>query len=288
MLTISTIGILWQNASGGIDMTTINVKTFNGAVIGPHDVTINIDGIDYTAVISSAVDGSYIVVTLQAGRRSATAEIPTDADAATVYLLAQLCSDTFDAGTWEMALSMQDAVAWEMTTAPIRDAARRIEIAAAPLKVRNNITDGMTAGTIRAAAVAARIDKTARNTARRAAAAGKNAGAAIEPITIGGHIYDDDIINGKLYKDAAHRRGVVEWSIKFDRALQLTVLNLSGYPGADNINAIKAAGFSWRADRAEWRRGLNKTARAAAIKLAATWIDTMDYHAAYDRRGRTK
>ena len=35
-------------------MTTINVKTFNGAVIGPHDVTINIDGIDYTAVISSA------------------------------------------------------------------------------------------------------------------------------------------------------------------------------------------------------------------------------------------
>lgn len=218
--------------------------------VSNRDVTITVDGLTYQAAIlpPDAETPNCFTVCLFAGRREAAASIALDAcDALSMTLGAMIQGQMYNGDVVALAASLAGDD-FQAAAAPIAAAAREIELASAPVSVRNAVTDDMTAADIRRAAKTARDEKAAKRVARDKARAAKAAAA--------GH-------------DAAESRQGDGWQLVFDNELQRTRLIFAAWPGRTTLAAVKAAGFAWNASAREWRRGLNDTSRAAALELVS-------------------
>ena len=231
-------------------MININCKSNTIFPVSDRDVTIAVDDLSYQAAIlpPDNENPNCFTVYLLAGRREAAATIPVDGCESLSMLLAAMVKDQYynaDVAALATSLAGDD---FQTAAAPIAAAAREIELASAPVSVRNAVTDDMTAADIRRAAKTARDEKAAKRAARDKARAAKSAAA--------GH-------------DAAESRQGNGWELVFDRELQRTRLIFAAWPGRTTLAAVKAAGFAWNASAREWRRGLNDTSRAAALELVS-------------------
>ena len=231
-------------------MITITCKSNPIFPVSDRDVTITVDGLTYPAAILPPDDKTpdCYTVYLFAGRREAAASIPVDGCESLVMTLGAMVQGAmYNADVAALAASLAGDD-FQTAAAPIASAAREIELASAPVSVRNAVTDDMTAADIRRAAKTARDEKAAKRAARDKARAAKAAAA--------GH-------------DAAESRQGNGWELVFDRELQRTRLIFAAWPGRATLAAVKAAGFCWNATAREWRRGLNDTSRAAALELVS-------------------
>ena len=211
-------------------MTLISkCKTIGGYIIDRHDVTVTLADVSYPASVQQVDEGDGWIVTLYRGAREYEAVIP---------------ADTCPAALQELT----DEAAYREAIRPIAAAARRLELEAAPAKVRRTASADMQADALRKAAQTARDERKARH-AERDQRKSERLIAAGAPAT--------DCIAGS------------GWQIVFDATIARTRVLFDAYPGKEAIVRLKAHGYSWNAVAREWRRGYSAKARIDALELAA-------------------
>lgn len=232
-------------------MTLISkCKTIGGYIIDRYDVTVTLADVSYPASVQQADEGDGWIVTLYRGAREYEAVIPADTCPALAIELGGEMVGHEREPAYELAAlqALTDEAAYREAIRPIAAAARRLELEAAPAKVRRAASADMQANALRKAAQAARDERKARH-AERDQRKSERLIAAGAPAT--------DCIAGS------------GWQIVFDATIARTRVLFDAYPGKEAIARLKAHGYSWNAVAREWRRGYSAKARIDALELAA-------------------